>query len=324
MVNAVPRRRTDTCREGPDETVPWPRCVWPLDCAQRSLTGERPASHNAHQQLVARKSPSSKNGNVVAQARGKGNAARRGKLWENVKSILGAVLIYLVLKTFFIEAYRIPSGSMIPTLLVGDWLFVNKLVYGPKIPFTNIRLPGYAEPKRNEVVVFVSPTQIDQPHDPTPTLVKRLVGAPGDTIHMRNGLLHVNGIPQRQGFAASRNPVGNPDETSPLFEWQHRIAVRGTRFGAPPAAPTHDNWGPLLVPRDFYFMMGDNRYCSKDSRYWGVVPRSNIRGRPMFVYYSYRHGSSGADSPECNPDTSDRPAPAITDIRWGRIGDWIR
>ena len=272
-----------------------------------------------------RQPTSSKPSNVVAQARGKSKPSRSpmsGRLWENVKSLLGAVLIYLVIKTFLVEAYRIPSGSMIPTLLVGDWLFVNKLVYGPTIPFTNTQLPGYSDPKRSDVVVFVSPPQIDQPEDPTPTLVKRLVGMPGDTIYMRAGLLHVNGIPQRQGFAMQNNPR-NPDETSPLFTWQHRIEVHGSRFGDPPATPTHDEWGPLLIPPRFYFMMGDNRYCSKDSRYWGIVPRENLRGRPLFVYYSYRPSSTG-DSPECNADTSDRPVSFITDIRWGRIGHWIR
>ena len=270
--------------------------------------------------------------NVVAQARGKNapraasNGARSGALWETIKSIGGAVIIYLIIRTLLVEAYRIPSGSMIPTLLVGDWLFVNKLVYGPTIPFTNAHLPGYSQPKRNDVVVFVSPPQSDQPEDPQPTLVKRLVGMPGDTLYMRGGLLYVNGLPQRQGFAATTNHV-DPSEansTSDLFAWQHRIEVKSSRFGSPPEIPTHDNWGPLLIPAGNYFMMGDNRYCSKDSRYWGVVPRDNVRGRPLIVYYSYRPGPSEGDSPVCNPETSDRPLSFITDIRWGRIGDRVR
>lgn len=270
--------------------------------------------------------------NVVAQARGKNapraasNGARSGALWETIKSIGGAIIIYLVIRTLLVEAYRIPSGSMIPTLLVGDWLFVNKLVYGPTIPFTNTHLPGYSDPKRNDVVVFVSPPQIDQPEDPQPTLVKRLVGMPGDTLYMRGGLLYVNGLPQRQGFASTTNHV-DPSEansTSDLFTWQHRIEVKSSRFGSPPEIPTHDNWGPLLIPAGNYFMMGDNRYCSKDSRYWGVVPRDNVRGRPLIVYYSYRPGPAEGDSPVCNPDTSDRPISFITDIRWSRIGDRVR
>src|SRR5437763_7085958 len=154
----------------------------------------------------------SKPRNVVAEARsgGKRQASQpSGKwLWENFKSILGAVIIYLFVKTLFVEAFRIPSGSMIPTLLVGDWLFVNKLAYGPTIPFTNSHLPGYASPKHQDVVVFVSPYQADNAPDFTPTLVKRLKGMPGDTLYIRDGVLYLNGIQQRQGFAAT-NPRGD-------------------------------------------------------------------------------------------------------------------
>ena len=263
--------------------------------------------------------------NVVAAARGKGGStgpSAAGGLraaWEFIKSIAGVVAIFLVIRTFLVEAYRIPSGSMIPALLVGDWLFVNKLVYGPHIPFTSTNLPGYAEPRRGEVVVFVSPPQVDQPEDPTPTLVKRLVGVAGDTLHMRAGLLHVNGIAQRQGFAATVNPT-MADDVHPLMDWQKRFALASSRFGAAPAQPSHDNWGPLVVPPGHFFMLGDNRYCSKDSRYWGLVPRANVRGRPIFVYYSYRPGDGDA----CSPDISDRAVPFLTDIRWSRIGHRIR
>jgi signal peptidase I len=265
--------------------------------------------------------------NVVSQARGKkkttGPSALRGA-WEVIKSFAGAILIYLVINTFFIAAFRIPSGSMIPTLLVGDWLFVNKLVYGPHIPFTHTNLPGYSEPRRGEVIVFESPYQADEVargNDGTPTLVKRMVGMPGDTLFMRKGLLYLNGIPQRQGFGT----VGilregtQPGETDPLFEWQHRIELKQSRFGAAPAQPTHDDWGPLLIPSGSYFMMGDNRYCSKDGRYWGLVPRENLRGRPIFVYYSYKPATNDA----CSGEGSDRPIPFLTDIRWSRIGTRI-
>ena len=277
--------------------------------------------------------------NLVAQARGKtrgggsANAAQNPKAraaWDTFKSILGAIAIYLVIRTLFVEAYRIPSGSMIPTLLVGDWLFVNKLVYGPAIPFTNAHLPGYSNPKRGEVVVFVSPYQADDAArglDATPTLVKRLVGMPGDTLYMREGMLYLNGVQQPQAFK-STTPVdpAAANDTDPLFTWQSKIALKNTRFGSAPASPTHDNWGPLLIPEKHYFMMGDNRYCSKDSRYWGVVPRANVRGRPLIVYYSYRPGFRPEEGPPsvCNPDQSDRPLPALTDIRWGRIGHRVK
>jgi signal peptidase I len=269
--------------------------------------------------------------NVVAQARTssgkKGSSQPISKwLWENFKSIAGAVVIYLFVKTLFVEAFRIPSGSMIPTLLIGDWLFVNKLAYGPTIPFTNSHLPGYATPKHNDVVVFVSPYQADEAlagRDATPTLVKRLIGQPGDTLYMRQGQLYLNGIAQHQGFAARTNYVGDNSIVDPDFDWQHRVEIKGSRFGAPPAQPTLGNWGPIVVPQDHFFMMGDNRYCSKDSRYWGVVPKANVRGRPLFVYYSYMPGP-GDDGPPCAGRPSDRPLPFITDIRWSRLGHLIR
>jgi signal peptidase I len=237
-------------------------------------------------------------------------------LWENFKSIVGALAIFLVLRAFLVEAYRIPSGSMIPTLLVGDWLFVNKAIYGAHVPFSRASLPAYREPRRGDVVVFVSPFQADEDslgHDPTPTLVKRLVGTPGDTLYMRNAILYVNGIAQRQGFGAT--PTTNPElanSVDPLFSWQKKVGLKASRFGPAPAQPTHDNWGPFVVPPSRLFMMGDSRYNSKDSRYWGFVPRENVRGKPLFVYYSY------------NADDSDRPLPMLTDIRWSRIGHWIR
>ena len=266
--------------------------------------------------------------NVVSQARGRKatGSSRLRAAWEVVKSFSGAFLIYLVVNTFLLAAYRIPSGSMIPTLLVGDWLFVNKAVYGPHIPFTRVRLPGYREPRRGDVIVFESPYQADEAArgaDPTPTLVKRMVGMPGDTLFMREGLLFVNGTPQRQGFGATSrasSESSQPTDTDPLFDWQHRIESTQSRFGPAPAQPTHDRWGPLIIPSGYFFMMGDNRYCSKDGRYWGLVPRDNIRGRPLFVYYSYRPTTGDA----CSGDASDRPLPFITDIRWGRIGSRIR
>jgi len=235
----------------------------------------------------------------------------RRPLWDNTKSIVGAIIIFLFVRTFLVEAFRIPSGSMEPTLLIGDWLFVNNLVYGPHIPLTQFSLPGYARPARRDVVVFESPPQIDQPDDPTPTLVKRLWGTPGDTLFMRDGVLSINGeaLPQGPDFATN---IRQPDHPDPLFDWQRRYALTASRFGAAPLEPTLDNWGPIVVPPGHYFMLGDNRYESKDSRYWGFVPRENLRGRPLFVYYSY-------DTEMGLPYFR-----VITEIRWGRLGHWIR
>ena len=272
---------------------------------------------------------SSRNG---ASAAGDGHSSVGASVAGFVRAVGPTLLLFLVIRAFLIEAFRIPSGSMIPTLLVGDWLFVNKLVYGPHVPFTRFALPGYAEPARGDVVVFESPYQRDEAErgaDPQPTLVKRLMGVPGDTVYMRDGLYHVNGVAQRQGYAAAANPRGTggsstPDEESELFGWQAEYALAQSRFGAAPARPTHDNWGPLVVPPGRYLMLGDNRYCSKDSRYWGLVPRANLRGRPLFVYYSYRPGADENGPGVCDPDRSEKPLPFVTDVRWGRVGDAIR
>lgn len=256
------------------------------------------------------------NAGRAQKARPVSHRSRLTTVWENFKSIVGALAIFLVLRAFIIEAYRIPSGSMIPALLVGDWLFVNKAIYGAHVPFSRASLPAYREPKRGDVVVFVSPYQADEAQlgrDPTPTLVKRLVGTPGDTLHMRKGVLYVNGIAQRQGFGAQTQPdPAMANSVDPLFDWQKKAGLKSSRFGGAPAQPSHDEWGPLVVPPKRLFMMGDSRYNSKDSRYWGFVPRENVRGKPLFVYYSY------------NADDSDRPLPMLTDIRWGRIGHWIK
>ncbi len=230
--------------------------------------------------------------------------------------LLPFVAILIVARVALAEPYRIPSGSMEPTLLVGDWLYVNKLRFGPHIPMTHLALPAYAEPRRNDVVVFVSPPQDPAiritPDDITPTLVKRVVAVAGDTILMRHGELMVNGA-----VAPSRNhafvlPDSVADQPQRLFDWQHRIEITGSRFGPPVPAPSVHEWGPLVVPAGTFFMMGDNRDDSVDSRYYGVVPRENIRGTPMFIYYSY-DAEAGIDYFR-----------VFTEIRWKRLGTWVR
>lgn len=229
---------------------------------------------------------------------------------------LPIIAIFLGARVALAEAYVIPSGSMEPTLQVGDRLFVNKLRLGPHIPFTAISLPGYAHPSRNDIVVFVSPPQDTAiritPAEVTPMLVKRIVGLPGDTLMMRDGRLLVNGT-----ISPARNtdyvlPDAVADQPQPLFSWQRRLEVRGSRFGPPPASPSLHDWGPLVVPSGMFFMLGDNRDNSVDSRYYGPVPRANLRGTPMFIYYSY-DTERGVDYFR-----------ALTEIRWHRIGTWIR
>ena len=236
----------------------------------------------------------------------------RAHVVRTLREFLPVIAIFLVTRTMLAEAYRIPCGSMVPTLLVGDWLFVNKVRYGPNIPFTNKHLPGYAAPRRGDVVVFVSPPQDPAirmgPDDSVPVLVKRLVGMPGDTLLMRGGHLTVNGATESRTVV----PLAAADDPNPLFAWQHRIELAGSRFGPPVAHPSTHEWGPLVVPPGEYFMMGDNRDDSVDSRYYGPVPRENFRGTPRFVYYSY-DTDEGVDYFR-----------VITEIRWRRVGTWIR
>ncbi|HJQ20084.1 MAG TPA: signal peptidase I [Gemmatimonadaceae bacterium] len=232
-----------------------------------------------------------------------------------ILSVLPTLAIFLGTRQLLAEAFRISSGSMEPTLLVGDWLFVNKLRYGPHIPFTKHSLPGYASPKRGDVSVFISPEQDPSiriaPDEVTPTLVKRIVGVPGDTLVMRHGVLTVNGtaLPSPNAFVLADSVADVPQA---IFSWQHQIEIRGSRFGEPIATPSLHEWGPLVVPADTYFMLGDNRDNSVDSRYYGPVQRTNLRGTPTFVYYSY------------DPERGVDYFRVLTAIRWRRLGTWIR
>jgi signal peptidase I len=233
-----------------------------------------------------------------------------------VVSVLPIIAAAVFTRVALAETYHIPSGSMEPTLQVGDWLVVNKLRFGPHIPFTDVNLPGYAEPVRGDVVVFESPPQDPSirisPDEVTPTLVKRAVGVGGDTIAMRGGQLFVNGAQQSRTAEETSAPDAFLHDPLPIFGWQHRFEVSSARMGTPTAQPSLHDWGPLVVPAGSFFMMGDNRDNSVDSRFYGFVPRQNVRGRPTFVYYSY------------DPDEGVEFVRAVTSIRWGRIGEWIR
>ena len=242
-----------------------------------------------------RSSSSSANKNSVVAAARKGKGPSEPFLSRaSLMSLASAVAIFLFIRIFLIAAYHIPSESMEPTLLVGDFLFVDEVSYGAHIPFTNLRVPGITAPKRGSIVVYESPYQRCIPNtgcpftpdDPTPVVVKRAVAVAGDTVYMRTGMLYVNGIAQRQGFGTGTEPLAQ-DDTSPYYAWQHQFEVKGSRFGAPPATPSHDNWGPLLVPAKHLLTLGDNRYQSVDGRYYGFAPLANVRGRPLFIYFSF-------------------------------------
>jgi len=225
-----------------------------------------------------------------------------GLFLEWAKSFTIAIVLFLFVRTFLVEAFKIPSGSMEKTLLVGDFLLVNKMVYGAEVPFTGKHLPAIRHPQRGDVIVFQWPV------DPSKNFVKRLVGIPGDTLMMSEGDLYVNGRRQAERYVSHSEPEADP--TNAEFEWQKKYLVK-TAEAASNAPPSRNNWGPLVVPKDKYFVLGDNRDNSLDSRYWQFVPDSLIRGRPMFVYYSY------------DPDSLDRMS-WLTRIRWTRIGERVR
>ena len=143
--------------------------------------------------------------------------------------------IWVVVHTLLIAGYRIPSGSMEPTLQVGDFLFVTPLPYGPHIPFTRWNLPGFTDPKRGTVNVYESPVQHFMADDSTPTVVKRIVAIPGDTIFMRKGVFYVNGIEQRIPVVPAAGTEHARGDESGTSTWQHKFELHGSRFGEPPA-----------------------------------------------------------------------------------------
>lgn len=219
-------------------------------------------------------------------------------LWDWIRSLGGALLIFLVLRAFVLEGFHIPSSSMERTLLVGDWLFVNKALYGAEVPFLHSRLPAVREPRHGDIVVF------DSKEDPDIKVVKRLLGMGGDTLEMRQGTLFRDGTRIPEPYVI---PGSDRDRASPyrerMREWQMPYLVRSDTGEY---LPDPRNWGPLVVPAGSLFVMGDNRANSYDSRYWGFLSRESLRGSPMFIYYSYDQASLS-------------PLPFLTSIRWNRI-----
>jgi signal peptidase I len=229
--------------------------------------------------------------------------SRLGRWFDNwLRSVGMAVILFVIIKTFLVEAFQIPSGSMERTLLAGDFLFVNKAVYGAQIPGTKARLPGFELPRRGDVIVFA------YPKNPELNYVKRVIGLPGDTVEMRGGEVRVNGDPLAERYVQRVDP--GHDVYDPEFNWQRDYLLGGASV-ARNYHPTRDTWGPLVVPAGRYFVLGDNRDNSADSRYWGFVGAAAIKGRPLVVYFSYDREAHDA-------------LPWLTDIRWHRLGSIIR
>lgn len=177
---------------------------------------------------------------------------------EYAEAIIIALALALLIRTFVVQAFKIPSGSMEPTLEIGDHILVNKFIYGIKIPFTSIRLFPLEKPKRGDVVVFIYPL------DPSKDFIKRVVAVEGDTVQIVNKKLIINGT-----------EVPDP----------HAVYKDDTVF--PAEVQKRDNFGPVTVPKGCLFVLGDNRDRSLDSRFWGFVPIEDLRGKAFIIYWSW-------------------------------------
>ncbi|MCA0446184.1 MAG: signal peptidase I [Bacteroidetes bacterium] len=266
------------------------------------------------------------------------------KLAEWLDAIIFALVVAGFIRIFFMQAYRIPTESMERTQLAGDFLFVNNFIYGAKIPFTDLRIPGLRMPEKGDIVVFIYPKDTDLDY------IKRCVGVAGDTIQVINKQLVVNGI-----------PFENPEKS----QFSVDTLQAGIRYFGMETFPTdrkwnRDNYGPVYIPRkgdiipmnaqtfslyqdciiyetkskprlventvylngkvlssytvqqNYYWMMGDNRDNSLDSRYWGFVPESHVRGKALITYWSWDQKISFA-----------KPIDLLASIRWSRIGRLI-
>jgi len=209
-------------------------------------------------------------------------------------SVAGALLLFAFLRGLVVQVYGIRSGSMQPTLLVGDYVVASNTLFGAAIPFTSRRLPALRSPRAGDVVVYRPAGYV-----PARDHIKRIVGAPGDTVQMVRGRIYRNGTPLREPYTqrTDADDVPLPAEGPYNFQWQRAVLSRAVDRAA--YAPTRDSWGPLVVPAGRYLMLGDYRNGSVDSRHTGFVPRNEIRGKILAVHWS-QSGSA---------------------VRWSRIGN---
>lgn len=189
---------------------------------------------------------------------------QKSKLREYIEAIIYALILAMILRTFVIQAYKIPSGSMIPTLLIGDHILVNKFIYGINIPFIDKKFFVFRNPKRGDVIVF------KYPEDPSRDFIKRVIGVEGDIIEVKDRALYVNGIQQHEKYAQ-------------YTEKDIMDRALGPR----------DEFGPITIPKGKLFMMGDNRDHSLDSRFWGYVDLNQVRGEAIIKYWSWDSDNNG-------------------------------
>jgi len=179
-------------------------------------------------------------------------------VWEYTKAVVTALLLALFIRAYFIQAFKIPSGSMIPTLLIGDHILVNKFIYGTTIPFSDKRVLVFSKPEKGDIIVF------KYPEDRKRDFIKRVIAVEGDVIESKNKVIYVNGKAVDEPYTQHTDTSLRPGGIEP-----------------------RDNFGPYIVPKEKYFMMGDNRDQSYDSRYWGYVDVKDIRGEALILYWSW-------------------------------------
>lgn len=202
-------------------------------------------------------------------------AAPKSRLRENIEAIVIAVILALFIRTFIVQAFKIPSGSMLSTLQIGDHILVNKFIYGVKLPYLNTTVIPVGQPVRDDIIVF------RYPEEPDKDFIKRVVAVPGDVIQIRNKKVFVNQELIEQPYAVYTDPHVVPAHVN-----------------------QRDNLGPITVPPGAYFVMGDNRDNSYDSRFWGFVEASEVRGKAFIIYWSWDSNHFG--------------------VRWDRLGSMIR
>jgi len=268
---------------------------------------------------VSTEGTSKKGGRGKASAEGSGAHASES-FWEQVRTILLAVVIALAIRAVVIEPFRIPSGSMLPTLLIGDHLFVNKFIYGPKIPFTDLRLPGLREPQRGDIIVFTVARRGNEtfpadrhPELPREEFVKRIVGLPGDRVEFREDKVFVNGEEIRAEPLPETFHDGSGRELSVL---QVAVDHKEYRILDDPNAHFHAPRPVTTVEPDRYLVLGDNRDYSKDSRVWGTVRKAEIKGPAFILYWSWDF--NGGWLKLLNPYTWWK-----AEKRWDRIGSGL-
>lgn len=248
------------------------------------------------------------------------SGARR---FETARALVLAVLLALGIRAFVVEPFTIPSGSMIPTLLVGDFIVVNKFSYGIRLPITGTLLVPWGEPQRGDVMVFRFPD------DPSQDFIKRVIGLPGDRVDVREGYLRVNGQPLDavpEGEYVYPDVVQGVDVRAWRFREINPEGVAYTTLRRFPVPPRVDNEGPWLVPPGHYFMAGDNRDNSADSRRWRnpFVRADQIKGRAMFIHWSWVVASGDRRDQGLILGLLDTLWRVVTfqieDVRWERLG----